>query len=159
MTHIRKCSANDGFSPVAPGLISLQLSDTFCYPFWVGLPCSCIGTIVPALLFLTNSLHYILHLYLSQVYSNVIFIGDSLYKTILLLFLASFFFSAFITSNILNRTSITGPSIYKVHHCLVALRKALKFKAQLSSTFHGAASYCMFLKIKQKEGPLSQIKM
>lgn len=55
--------------------------------------------------------------------------------------------------------SITSQSLYKVHHCLVALKKVLNFKAQLNSAFHLTASYSMFLKIRQKEGPLSQIKM
>lgn len=65
----------------------------------------------------------------------------------------------FSPSNILCRTSIRSQSIYKVHHCLVALIKVLNFKAQLNSSFHRTASYCMFLKIRQKEGLLSQIKI
>lgn len=62
-------------------------------------------------------------------------------------------------SNILCRSSITSQSICKVHHCLVALKKVLNFKAQLNSTFLCTASYWVFLKIRQKEVPLNQIKI
>lgn len=45
-----------------------------------------------------------------------------------------------------------------MHHCLAALKEVLNFKVQLNATFRRTASYFMFLKMRQEEGLLCQIR-